>query len=295
MRSSGKEVSHRLPFTSKLGISYRLGRSAKDSRRVIVLLHGVASNMTRWSEFVEQTSLKDTWDILRIDLRGHGESIWRGKLNMDVWCQDLLRVLEHESYSRALLIGHSLGAQIAINFASQQPSRVCGLVLIDPILGKALASHLQLTSRLKPILQLAVIAVRLLNRLGVYRRHIPLRDLRVLDEEMRETLLATGQVEQLVERYSSPWPDLRHFPTANYLQEIIEMVRPLPPLSSVVAPTLVVVSKSATYADPKVSSELIAQFRNATTAVIDAYHWPLTEKPVEVRKVIEAWCAGLER
>jgi len=249
--------------------------------------------MSRWSEFVELTTLKDTWDILRIDLRGHGESLWRGKLNIDVWCQDLLRILDHEHYSRALLIGHSLGVQIAINFASHHPSRVIGLVLIDPILGKALVGHLRLASRFIPILRLAVLAVRMLNRLGIYRRRIPQRDLRALDKKMRETLLATGQLEQMVDRYSSPWPDLQHIPTANYLQEIMEMVRPLPTLSSIVAPVLVVLSKGATYADPKVSPELIAQFKNATTAVVDAYHWPLTEKPVEVRQAIEAWCARL--
>jgi len=292
-KSSGREVSHSLPVAGGLSIRYCLWRSPKQPRPVIVLLHGVASNISRWAEFVEQTTLKDSWDILRIDLRGHGESLWRGKLNIDVWCQDLLRVLDYEHYSRALLIGHSLGAQIAINFASRQPSRVIGLVLIDPILGKALVGHLRLASRFTPILRLAVMAVRMLNRLGIYRRHIPQRDLRALDEKMRETLLATGQLEKMVDRYSSPWPDLQHFPTANFLQEIMEMVRPLPPLSSIAAPILVVLSKGATYADPKFSRELIAQFKNATTVVIDAYHWPLTEKPVEVRQAIEAWCARL--
>jgi hypothetical protein len=27
---------------------------------------------------------------------------------------------------------------------------------------------------------------------------------------------------------------------------------------------------------------------------IDAYHWPLTEPPVEVRQAIESWCAELK-
>ena len=292
-KPSEREVSHSLPVADGLSIRYRLWRVPKQPRPVIVLLHGVASNISRWSEFVEQTTLKDTWDILRIDLRGHGEPLWRGKLNIDVWCQDLLRVLDHEHYTRALLIGHSLGVQIAINFASCHPSRVIGLVLIDPIQRKALVGHLRLASRLTPLLRLAVIAIRMLNRVGIYRRHIPQRDLRALDKKMRETLLATGQLEKMVDRYSSPWLDLQHFPTANFLQEIMEMVRPLPPLSSIVAPVLVLFSKSATYADPKVSPELIAQFKNATTVVIDAYHWPLTEKPVEIRRAIDVWCARL--
>lgn len=290
---SGREDSHSLPVSGEASIRYWLWRSSEQPRPVIVLLHGVASNISRWSEFAEETTLKDRWDILRIDLRGHGESFWRGKLNLDMWSQDLQQVLAHEDYSQVLLVGHSLGAQIAIHFASRYPSRVIGLVLIDPILGKTLVGHLRLASRFIPLFRLVVPIIRVLNRMGIYRRHIPQRDLRVWDQRVRETLLKTGKLEQMVNQYSSPWVDLQYFPTANLLQEIMEMARPLPALSSIVVPVLVILSKVATYTDPKVSAGLITEFRDATTAVIDSSHWPLTEKPVEVRQAIEAWCERL--
>ncbi len=290
---SGREVSHSLPVAGGASIRYKLWRTGEQPRPVIVLLHGVASNISRWSEFVEKTRLKNHWDILRIDLRGHGESLWRGKLNLNVWCKDLQQILQHEHYSQVLLIGHSLGAQTTINFASRYPSKVIGLVLIDPILGKTLVGHLKLASRFMPLLRLVVPIIRVLNHMGIYRRHIPQRNLRVWDERVRETLLETGKLAQMVEQYSSPWVDLQYFPTSSYLQEMMEMVRPLPALSTIEAPVLVILSKGATYTDPKVSAELITEFRDATTAVIDSYHWPLTEKPVEVREAIEAWCERL--
>jgi hypothetical protein len=31
----------------------------------------------------------------------------------------------------------------------------------------------------------------------------------------------------------------------------------------------------------------------ATVRQIDCHHWPLTERPIEVRQAIETWCAGL--
>ena len=34
-------------------------------RPLLVLAHGMGSNMTRWSEFFKQTSLKASWDLLR--------------------------------------------------------------------------------------------------------------------------------------------------------------------------------------------------------------------------------------
>jgi len=274
-------------------IAYRLWSSGDGERPLIVLLHGVASNLTRWSEFLEHTSLKDDWDILRLDLRGHGESLCRGKLNMEIWSQDLLGILEAEDYAHAVFIGHSLGAQLAIHFASRHNPRVRGLVLIDPVFEKALKGSMRWARYLHPAFVLLVAAIRLLNRLGLYRRHLPSRDLRALDETMRTRFLASGQYEAMIDRYSSVWPDLKVFPIANYIQEIMQMVRALPALSSIEVPVLILLSRGVTYTDPDRSREMIMRIPDVKIVPIDAYHWPLTERPVEVRRAIESWCGGL--
>ena len=96
-------------------IGYRIER-APDRRPLLVMIHGLASNLTRWSEFVEYTRLRHNWDLLRIDLRGHGTSMVRGRIGMDLWCEDLSAVLEEEGYDTASIVGHSLGAQVGIHF-----------------------------------------------------------------------------------------------------------------------------------------------------------------------------------
>lgn len=283
-------------FTSSDGVrlSYRQLRAGKTRRPLIVPLHGVASNMSRWSEFLEHTTLKHDWDIVCPDLRGHDQSPYRGRLSARLWCEDLRALLDHEGYERALIIGHSLGAQIALHFAHLYPQRVSGLVLIDPILGEASHGITTWGRRLWFVLWAAALAVRMLNALGLYRRHIPPRDLRALDERARAALLDAGKAEDFVKHYSSPSADLRHFPTANFLQELLAMVRPLPPLASIAAPVLVVLSKAVTYSDPALTQQLIRGFRDAESVVIDAYHWPLTERPKEVRQAIERWCTALK-
>jgi pimeloyl-ACP methyl ester carboxylesterase len=288
-------MERQLSVDRDVDVTYRVSRRADEKRPLVVLLHGLASNMTRWSEFLERTTLKDAWDILRIDLRGHGQSMCRRKLGMKVWCRDLLRILECEDYPHAVLVGHSLGAQLAIHFAYEHPARVRGLVLIDPILGPPSTRTMRVKRVLVPALRLAITLIRLLNRLGLYRRHIPERDLRALDEKTRQELLAAGKVDEMVRKYRSLWPDLKHFPTANFLEEIIETVRPLPTLVNITAPVLVVLSRGVTYVDSAVTRHVIGQFERATTAEIDAYHWPLTERPVETREAIEKWCAELQR
>jgi pimeloyl-ACP methyl ester carboxylesterase len=284
------EILRTLHSADGVTLGYRLFRGTAAPRRLIVLLHGVASNMSRWSEFVEHTSLKETWDLLRPDLRGHGESFARGRLDLEIWCRDLRDVLDAEGYDQALIIGHSLGAQVAVQFAARYPARVRGLALIDPIFHQALRGGMRVLSRLRPAVSLLAALIRLLNRLGLRRRHIPVRDLRKLDEKTRQDLLAAGKQKEMIELYSSPWEDLKFFPIASFLQELIEITRPLPALAEIKAPILTLLSSGITYTDPGITQKTLAGFARVQTVTVDAYHWPLTEKPRQVREAIEKWC-----
>jgi pimeloyl-ACP methyl ester carboxylesterase len=274
-------------------LGYRVWRETTAPRRTLVLLHGMASNMTRWSEFIEQTALKQDWDILCPDLRGHASSFARERLNMDSWCDDLLALLDAEHGDKAVLVGHSLGAQVAVHFAARHPGRVRGLALIDPVFHQALRGTLRTARLLRPAILALVAVILAFNRLGLRRRHLPGRDLRKMDEATRARLLRAGKQEEMVELYSSPWEDLKFFPVGSYLQELLEMIRPLPELARIQAPILALLSTGLTYTDPQKTRALLAEKPRTQIVTIDAYHWPLTENPVQVREAIERWCEAL--
>lgn len=288
-----QELARDLVMPDGVAIHYRVTRAAVPRKPVVVLLHGLSSNLTRWSEFLEHTTLKRDHDMLRLDLRGHGRSITRTRIGMRVWCEDLARLLDHEGYGRAIFIGHSLGAQVAIHFAHRYPQRVAGLALIDPVFAEALRGTMLWLSRLRWLVGAAVAVIRLANALGIHRRHIPQRDLRELDEHTRAALAAAGRPADIVSRYTSPRIDIRYFPTAHYLQELIETTRPLPALATIDAPMLFILSKGETFGDSAVARAAIARAPHAQIVIIDCYHWPLTEKPDDVRRAIEEWCARL--
>jgi pimeloyl-ACP methyl ester carboxylesterase len=287
------DIQRTLPTADGTTLGYRLWRQAATPRQSIVLLHGMASNMTRWSEFIEQTTLKENWDILCPDLRGHGQSFTRDKLNMDSWCRDLLTLLDAEGCDKAVLVGHSLGAQVAVHFAARHPARVRGLALIDPVFHQALRGTLRTASLMRPVIKVLVCAILLLNRLGLRRRRIPGRDLRKMDEVTRAKLLQAGKQQEMVELYSSPWQDLKFFPVGSYLQELLEMIRPLPGLARIPAPILALLSTGITYTDPQITRAMLAENPGTKIVTIDAYHWPLTENPGQVRETIEKWCGAL--
>jgi pimeloyl-ACP methyl ester carboxylesterase len=119
------------------------------ARGALVLLHGVASNATRWSEFVAGTGLRADWALLRMDLRGQGRSPWHGRIGMADWCGDLAAMLDAEGFGRAIVGGHCLGANIALEFACRHPERTAGLVLIEPMPRQALTGTMRQLARLR--------------------------------------------------------------------------------------------------------------------------------------------------
>ncbi|HET9823645.1 MAG TPA: alpha/beta hydrolase [Burkholderiaceae bacterium] len=289
------EHARRLVCADGVAIAYRVTpcTDPSASARAIVLLHGLASNLTRWSEFVEHTGLASRWTLVRVDLRGHGESVTRGPIGLERWSNDLAAVLRQEGLSEAVFVGHSLGAQVALHHAAHHPS--AGLVLIDPVFRDALHGRWRLLALSGPLLRTAARVVRALNGLGLRRRRLAALDLRALDEQARIALRGSPRdTRDFVRRYSSTRADLRSFRTAHYLQELAEMFRPPPALETLDVPVLLLLSTGGTFADAAATRELAAALPQVRIASIDCQHWPLTEQPNAVRALVEGWCAALE-
>lgn len=71
--------------------------------------------------------------VLRWHYRGHGRSSTptdRTRIGMLYTCDDLQRVMDAAGQERAVLFGHSMGVQVALEFHRRYASRVAGLVLL---------------------------------------------------------------------------------------------------------------------------------------------------------------------
>jgi len=262
-------------------------------RPLLVLVHGMGSNMTRWSEFFEQTTLKTSWDLARLDLRGHGDSPWRGRTSMEIWSEDLAAILDAEGYEGAVVGGHCLGANFALNFAHLKPERTHGVVLIEPMPPAAVRGatrRLRLAARL---IAFAVHAIWALNALGLRRRRLERLDLGMLDATTRSIMKSQRSARALTRVYASPLFDLRYMTTAAYLQDLLELWRTLPALATIRAPALALISAGGRFVDLTKVERALAALPRLTVLRFPALHWIPTEQPRPMREAIEQWCERL--
>lgn len=91
----------------------------------IVLLHGWALDLDYWDAAVD--ALGAHFTLLRFDRRGFGLSQGWPDAQRDL--TDLAALLAHCGLTRALLVGMSQGARVALHLAHAYPARVHALVL----------------------------------------------------------------------------------------------------------------------------------------------------------------------
>jgi len=96
----------------------------------IVCVHGLTANHTCWASVADL--LSPAYRLIAYDLRGRGESDKPEKgYSLALHNEDLEGLLDHFGLKKAVLVGHSLGAHIALRFAATHPERVSKLVLVD--------------------------------------------------------------------------------------------------------------------------------------------------------------------
>ena len=106
----------------------RLGRPGGTP---ILLVHGLSYFSYDWLP-VAQTLAKDR-EVVAMDMRGFGDSTWSPAQDYSVPTMgaDIVALLDHLGWKRALLSGHSMAGRSTTWVAAKQPARVAGLVLVD--------------------------------------------------------------------------------------------------------------------------------------------------------------------
>ncbi|MBT9557452.1 MAG: alpha/beta hydrolase [Myxococcales bacterium] len=115
----------------------------------VLLLDGVGCDGFIWRYLAPALATRTR--VVHPHYRGHGESSWAGGetggryrrhaadgYGIDVLADDSLAVMDELGIDRAVLIGHSMGVQVALEMATRAPERVTGIVLVCGSYGRPL-------------------------------------------------------------------------------------------------------------------------------------------------------------
>ena len=113
----------------------------------IVLIHGVGLRADSW--YLQIKLLEKTNTVIALDLPGHGESVQsNNNLSSLAAFTTQLQVFADEIISQPfVLIGHSMGAMIAIDFAARHPEQCLGVAALNAIYKRTYKASIEVKER----------------------------------------------------------------------------------------------------------------------------------------------------
>jgi pimeloyl-ACP methyl ester carboxylesterase len=111
------------------GLRFHYREWGSEQSPPLVLLHGLSSHARTWDRFAPQ--MIDTYRVLALDQRGHGETDWAPQYSTKLMADDAQHFIESLGLGRIALVGHSMGACNAYYLAAHHPELVSRLVIGD--------------------------------------------------------------------------------------------------------------------------------------------------------------------
>jgi pimeloyl-ACP methyl ester carboxylesterase len=105
------------------------GQTPKPALPALVFLHGSGMDHTVWTLQTRYFAHHGR-AVLALDLPGHGRSAGPALDSIEALADWVLRALTAAGYERGALVGHSMGALIALEAAARAPQRIWALGLL---------------------------------------------------------------------------------------------------------------------------------------------------------------------
>ncbi len=112
----------------------------------VLLLHGVGLCAEAWAAQIDAISHEYT--VLAPDLPGHGES---GCLDADDQLSDVTDRIAAAMQAPAFVVGHSMGAMVALDLAIRYPGKVRGVIALNAIFQRDAAAKAAVQARAKAL------------------------------------------------------------------------------------------------------------------------------------------------
>lgn len=249
-----------------------------DRRGAVVMLHGMTSHGDAWRPVIAQ--LEHPVRYVCLDLRGHGFSDWtRDGYWLRDYAGDVLALVEALDLERVDLVGHSLGARVAMVLAPRLGARLRSLVLSDtgPEVSRAGAKQaLAINASAKSVPGFSTD-----EKLRSFLMEEQPTWAEVSIDVRARTLYRRNWAGMLVNRGD---PEVTWLLGRAGLEEVDDMWAGLRALS---APTLILHARKSFLLDDDLSARMVEAIGEAKVVTLDLSHQLAYEDPVAVAAVLE--------
>ena len=98
--------------------------------RVLMLVHGFIEDGSMWDGMID--GLKKNYKVIVPDLPGFGKSPLSVKeLSMEWYAECVHEILKAENVKELILLGHSMGGYVTLNFAEKYDDMLAGFGLLN--------------------------------------------------------------------------------------------------------------------------------------------------------------------
>lgn len=253
----------------------------------LILCDGLGCDGYVWKYL--QWALADTYRIVHMNYRGHGQTPLPadfGQVHIADFAADVLSVMDASETERAVIVGHSLGVQIALEIYRQARERCLGLVLICGSYRNPLRTFKgkETLGELLPLIQMAVSKVpRLVG--AFWKRLLPL-DLSfqiAKHFELNGELVHREDFVPYLEALSRMDPRMFVATMAAAAQHDAQDV-----LTDISVPTLLVTARHDTFTPMALSLEMQEKIAGSELHIVEAgTHTAPIERPAEVTQVVQ--------
>lgn len=106
-----------------------IASESKHKKGVLLLIHGLFGSLSNLG--ILARAFQTEYDILQIDLRNHGLSAHAADMNYAVMAQDVIDTLDQLEIHQFSVIGHSMGAKVAMKLTELAQDRLQELIVLD--------------------------------------------------------------------------------------------------------------------------------------------------------------------
>ncbi len=146
-----------LPASFDFGIASGTSYSVYGKGLPVVLIHGVGMQQTIWAPQINV--LAERYQVIVYDMLGHGASELPSRdVTLSHYAEQLARLLDHLGVGSAVVVGHSMGALVALEFALNFPERTSKVVALNAVYCRSPGQRRSIMQRIDALNEVGITA-----------------------------------------------------------------------------------------------------------------------------------------